>query len=88
MSVTLEMIAAPGCKKCRTTQHTLRALAASIVGENKLIWREVNVIEELDYAVSLGVLSLPALAIDGSLAFPALPSARQLETYLLNQCKS
>jgi thioredoxin 1 len=87
MSITIEMIAAPGCKKCTSKQDALRARAASIVGENNLIWREVNVIEELDYAVSLGVLSLPALAIDGSLAFPALPSTRQLEAFLLNQCK-
>jgi len=41
-------------------------------------WREVNVLDDLDRAVDLGVLTLPALAIDGKLAFTALPTAEQL----------
>ena len=41
-------------------------------------WREVNLLDDLDRAVDLGVLTLPALAIDGTLAFTALPTAEQL----------
>ena len=43
-----------------------------------LIWRDVNVLEELDYAVELGVLTLPAVAIDGELVFASLPSPLEL----------
>ena len=43
-----------------------------------LEWRSLNVLEELDYAVELGVLSLPAIAIDGELVFAALPTPKQL----------
>lgn len=41
-------------------------------------WREVDVLDDLDRAVDLGVLTLPALAIDGKLVFTALPSVEQL----------
>lgn len=53
MIVKIEIIAAPGCKKCAGAQGNLRAIAASLLGENNVAWREVNVLEELDYAVSL-----------------------------------
>ena len=35
-------------------------------------------VEELDYAVELGILATPAIAIDGQLRFTGLPSIRVL----------
>jgi hypothetical protein len=83
MTVKIEVIAAPGCKKCASTQDELRAVAASVLGEDHLVWREVNVLEELDYAVSLGVLSMPAIAVNGELTFPSLPTPEQFRAVLL-----
>lgn len=82
MKVTIEVIAAPGCKKCARAQGELRAIAASVLGEGQLVWREVNVLEELDYAVSLGVLSMPAIAVNGELKFSSLPTPEQFRTGL------
>jgi thioredoxin 1 len=48
------------------------------VGEGRIRWREVNVLEELDHAVEVGVLTTPAIAIDGVLVFAGLPRAAQL----------
>ena len=45
-------------------------------------WRKVNVLEELDYAVELGVLALPAMAIDGELVFRSHISAHRLRDAL------
>lgn len=83
MTVKIEVIAAPGCKKCASVQGKLRAVAASVFGEDHLVWREVNVLEELDYAVSLGVLSMPAIAVNGELTFPSLPTPEQFRAALL-----
>jgi hypothetical protein len=47
-----------------------------------VLWREINVLESLDYAVELGILTLPALAIDGALAFASLPTPEQLRKEL------
>lgn len=80
--VKIEVIAAPGCRKCADTQGELRAIAASVLGEDRLVWREVNVLKEFDYAVSLGVLSMPAIAINGELKFSSLPTPEQFRTML------
>lgn len=82
MTVKIEIIAAPLCKKCAGVQDELRATAVSVLGEENLIWREVNVLEELDYAVSLGVLSMPAIALNGELKFSVLPTPEQFKASL------
>lgn len=84
MTVKIEVIAAPGCKKCAGAQDELRAVATSVLGEERFVWREVNVLEELDYAVALGVLTMPAIAVNGELAFTALPTSEQFRAALLH----
>lgn len=39
-------------------------------------------LEELDYAVSLGVLSMPAIAVNGELKFSSLPTPEQFRSLL------
>ena len=82
MRVKIEVIAAPGCKKCASAQGELRAIAESVLGEPNVVWREINVLEEIDYAVSLGVLSMPAIAVNGKLMFSSLPTPEQFRTLL------
>ena len=82
MSVKIEVIAAPGCKRCAAAQVELRTIAASVLGEENVVWREVNVLKEIDYAVSLGVLSTPAIAVNGELVFSSLPTPTQFRTTL------
>jgi hypothetical protein len=36
-------------------------------------WHEINIVDAIDYAVALGVLKTPAVAIDGELVFAKLP---------------
>lgn len=83
MTVKIEVIAAPGCRKCASAQGELRNVAVSVLGEERLIWREVSVLEELDYAISLGVLNMPAIAVNGELTFPSLPTPGQFRAALL-----
>jgi hypothetical protein len=58
----IELFYAPGCDKCAANRERL----------------ELDVLKNMDYAVDLGVLTLPAIAIDGVLEFPALPNVKQL----------
>lgn len=81
MPIKVEVFSAPGCSKCGKAKQVLK----KIVDEWDSIaieWREVDILEELDYAVQLGVLSTPAIAIDGELLFTALPSERKLRQTL------
>ena len=81
MSIKVEVFSSHGCSKCGQAKEVLRKLADEI-GGSRVKWREVNVLEELDYAVRLGVLSTPAIAIDGDLTFTGLPSVRKLRSEL------
>lgn len=77
----VEIFSSPGCGKCGHAKTTLHKIADEF-GEDRIQWREVNILEELDYAVELGVLSTPAIAIDGELRFTSLPSANALRQQL------
>ncbi len=81
MSIKVEVFSSPGCSKCSHAKAVLQKLAEEI-GGNAIQWREVNILDELDYAVDLGVLSTPAIAINGDLVFGSLPSAIKLRAEL------
>lgn len=76
--IKVELIAASGCTKCARKRKELRA-AAEEAARHELTWREVNVLDEIDYVVSLGVLTLPAIAINGKLIFKSLPSTKEIK---------
>ncbi|MDE1943822.1 MAG: thioredoxin family protein [Betaproteobacteria bacterium] len=71
----IELFHTPGCERCATAKSELQMVAARFQGVE---WFEINVLDALDRAVELGVLTLPAMAIDGELIFPALPTPSQL----------
>lgn len=81
MAIKVEVFSSPGCGKCGHAKALLRRLAEEL-GGGRVEWREVNVLDEIDYAVSLGVLSTPAIAVNGELVFTALPSAKKLRQTL------
>jgi protein-disulfide isomerase len=81
MPIKVELFTSLECRRCAQAKDVLREIVGD-VGANRIRWRTVNVIEEVDYAVSLGVLSTPAIAIDGELLFTSLPSAKKLRQVL------
>jgi thioredoxin 1 len=82
----VELFHAPGCKHCAAARDDLKAAATA--ARPDVEWREINVLDEMDYAVERGVLSLPAIVIDGELVFSALPTSRQLCSALLRRAAS
>jgi thioredoxin 1 len=76
MTMDVELFYAEGCGKCTAAREELKAVAQSTVPN--VVWREVNVLQEIDYAVELGVLSLPAVVINKELVFSTLPTPPQL----------
>ncbi len=77
----LELFTSPGCRRCATVE----ALIADVVGElgdEHIDWRVVDISAQLDRAVACGVLSTPAIALDGELVFSAAPSRRRLRNVL------
>ena len=76
----VELFHSPGCSRCAAARADLEAAAKEAVFDVE--WREVNVLDDMDHAVECGVLSLPAVVIDGELAFASLPTPRQLRAAL------
>ncbi len=81
MTINIEIFASPGCGKCGHAKDVLRKLVEEL-GAGLITWREVNIIDEIDYAVALGVMSTPSIAINGELVFTSLPSAKKLRAEL------
>ncbi len=84
MSIQVEVFSSPGCGKCGHAKVVLKKIAEEI-GGNQIEWREVNILDEMDYAVEIGVLSTPSIAINGELVFTSLPSAKKLRAELEKQ---
>ncbi len=81
----VEVFSSPGCSKCGHAKEILRKLALDLnkqLGGDKILWHEVNILDELDHAVELGVMSTPSIAIDGELVFTSLPSVNRLRVEL------
>lgn len=81
MKILIEAFSAPGCPRCAQTREALKSAAESL-GKDRITWRDVNVLEEMDYAVELGVMTPPSIAINGELVFPALPKPERLRVEL------
>lgn len=84
MPVNIEVFSAPGCNSCGQAKAVIRKLVEQM-DDKRLQWREVDVLAELDYAVELGVLATPAIAINGELVFTGLPSEKNLHAELVKQ---
>ena len=84
MSIKVEVFSTPGCSRCKSARDGLKAIVRGF-GAQEVIWREVNVLEELDYAVELGVLTPPSMAIDGELIFAKLPTPARLRAELVRR---
>ena len=81
MTILVEAFSAPGCPKCAQTREALKSAAESL-GKDRVTWRDVNVLEEMNYAIELGVMTPPSIAIDGELVFHALPKPERFRVEL------
>jgi len=82
----VEIFYTPGCSECVAAHAKLRAMAQEAVREVE--WRELNILEELDHAVELGVITLPSIVIDGELVFTSMPTVAQLRDALIKRTKA
>ena len=81
----VEVFHTPGCPACAAVHSELRTAAQEAVKE--LEWHEVNVVDNLDRAVELGVLTLPSIVIDEQLVFTSMPTVVQLREALIMRNK-
>ena len=71
----VEFFFASGCRKCDAARNALREAAGSLPGVQ---WTEIDIAKNPNRVVETGVLSTPAIAIDGELVFKTAPNATDL----------
>lgn len=79
----VELFYSPGCSACSAAQAKLKEAVKEAVKD--IEWRELNVLDDLDYAVECGVLTLPSIVIDGELVFTSMPTVQQLREALMRR---
>lgn len=79
--IVLELFSSSFCNRCCKSKRDIKEIIASI-GEKNIEYQEIDVVERLDYSVSMGVLTTPSIAINGKLAFASMPSKAELEKKL------
>ncbi len=82
----IEVLRAPGCPKCERELGGLREAALQL--DPGVAWAELDIAQSIDYAVELGALKAPAVAIDGELAFTALPAPAALVAAMRQRAKA
>ena len=70
--VIVDLFWASSCSRCKKAKLELRD-AIQLHKSNRLCYREIDVLEEIDYAVEVGVSRTPSIAINGKLIFSSLP---------------
>lgn len=83
MSLKVEVFTVPWCPKCASAGQKLTKLVTEL-DDDTVTLRFVDVVEELDYATALGIVSTPAVAISGKLVFSGLPADSELRRTLLD----
>ena len=77
----VELFTTDLCPRCDQAKEDLRTVVDELGAEHFDLCM-VNVVKNLDRAVELGVLSVPAVAIDGELVFAAMPGRKKLRATL------
>ena len=80
-TVKVELFTANFCSRCAGAKTALVG-AIEDLGRERFELRLLDVVEEIDYAVELGVLATPAIAVDGELIHPARPTADKFRLIL------
>jgi len=79
----VELFYSPGCSACVYGQVELRTVAQEAIKDVE--WHEINILDSVDHAVELGVMTLPSIVIDGEVAFTSMPTVVQLRKALIER---
>lgn len=82
MAVIVELFTSNVCSRCVQAKVILNELVDEL-GDQRVELRFVDVVENIDHAVEVGVLATPALAVNGKLVFPSLPGKRRVRERLI-----
>ena len=81
--VYVEDFSSPGCVECPAVKAMLEELSAEV--ECELIIEEVDISTDATRAAQYGIMSVPAIAINGVLKFVGLPDKAELKKAITDE---
>lgn len=84
--VYVEEFTSPGCAGCPAVKEMIKELSIEL--EGKLIVEEVDITVDTARAAQYGIMSVPAVAVNGILKFMGVPSKEDLKKAILEEIES
>jgi thioredoxin 1 len=79
----IEMFTSPGCANCPAVKKMLKELSSELEGDITI--EEVDITVDTTRASQYGVMSVPAVAINGILKFVGVPSREDLKKAMVEE---
>ena len=81
--VYIEDFMSPGCIGCPAVKEMLKSLSEELSGE--ITVEEVDITVDTTRAAQYGIMSVPAIAINGVLKFMGVPKKEELKKALMEE---
>jgi len=82
----IEMFTSPGCANCPAVKKMLKELSHELVGDITI--EEVDITVDPTRAAQYGVMSVPAVAINGILKFVGVPKKEELKKAITEELET
>ena len=82
----IEMFTSPGCANCPAVKKMLKELSDELEGD--ITVEEVDITVDPTRASQYGVMSVPAVAINGILKFVGVPSRENLKKAIVEELEA
>jgi len=79
----IEDFMSPGCVGCPVVKEMLKSLSEELSGE--ITVEEVDITVDSARAAQYGIMSVPAIAINGELKFMGVPKKEELKKVLMEE---
>jgi len=87
--ILVEVFSAESCNRCLNAKQKIIKLIEQLNSENSqqnttiITYHDVDVVENLDRAVALGILTTPSIVINDQLVYTNMPSIAEFKRKLL-----
>jgi len=82
----IEMFTSPGCANCPAVKKMLKELSDELVGDITI--EEVDITVDPTRAAQYGLMSVPAVAINGILKFVGVPKKEELKKAITEELEA
>jgi predicted DsbA family dithiol-disulfide isomerase len=87
-TIRIELLTAPGCSACENAKNRLREVVERLGDEFPMEIVEVDVSQNFEATEKYGIMSTPALVVDGSLEFVGVPKESELRERILARVRA